>query len=145
MPTGEYRSDRLINLGANRWVIRPEIGVLHQRRQWQFELTGSVFIFGDNDEFWRGTDREQEPLWFAQCHAIYTFRPGLWASLSGGYAWHRIELRRDFDPVALELVATNEVAEGQHTNASLAFASGRTNTLFDSNLDNVSAGWSLMF
>ena len=53
LPTGEYRSDRLINLGGNRWVIRPEIGVLHQRKQWQFELTGSVFIFGDNDEFWK--------------------------------------------------------------------------------------------
>ena len=28
----------------------------------------------------------QDPLWFLQAHAIYSFKPGLWASFSGGYA-----------------------------------------------------------
>jgi hypothetical protein len=85
LPLGEYMSERLINLGNNRYVIRPQLGVLHQRGKWQYELTGSVFLYEDNDEFWQGTYLEQDPLWFLQAHLIYSFRPGWWASLSGGY------------------------------------------------------------
>ena len=149
MPTGEYRNDRLINLGANRWVIRPEIGVLHERHKWQFELTGSVFIFGDNDDFWMGTEREQDPLWFAQGHAIYTFRPGLWAGLSGGFAWGgRSEIsgvRKDDDSRIRYWKVTVGVPINARQGLSFAFASGRTNTLFDSDLDKVSVAWNMMF
>jgi hypothetical protein len=87
LPLGDYNRDWLINLGANRYVVRPQIGVLHQRRDWQFELTGTVFFFEDNNEFWRGTVLEQDPLWFVQGHVIYGFKPGWWVSLSGGYAY----------------------------------------------------------
>ena len=149
MPTGEYRSDKLINLGANRWVIRPEIGVLHQRNKWQFELTGSVFVFGENDEFWNGLIREQDPLWFAQGHAIYTFKPGLWAGLSGGYAWGgRSEIsgvRKNDDSRIRYLKISLGVPINARQGLSFAFASGRTNTLFDSDLDKLSVAWSLMF
>jgi len=87
LPLGDYNEDWLINLGNNRFVVRPQLGVLHQRNKWQFELTGSVFLFQDNDEFWQGTVREQEPLWFAQGHVIYAFKPRWWASASFGYAY----------------------------------------------------------
>jgi hypothetical protein len=87
LPLGQYNRDWLINLGANRYVIRPQIGVLHQRHNWQFEVTGSVFLFQDNDDFFQGTRLEQDPLWFIQGHAIYGFKPGWWVSFSGGYAY----------------------------------------------------------
>ena len=87
LPYGDYNETKLINLGNNRLTVRPQVGVLHQRNRWQFELTGSVFLYGDNDEFWDGNRRAQDPLWFAQAHVIYAFRPGWWASLSGGYAF----------------------------------------------------------
>jgi hypothetical protein len=87
-PWGEYRSDKLINLGNNRWALRPQLGVLHAHNKWQFETTGAVFLYMDNTEFVPGTQvREQDPLWSIQGHVIYTFRPGLWASVSGGFAW----------------------------------------------------------
>jgi len=85
MPFGEYSSDRLINLGSNRWVVRPQLGVTHSRGKWTGELTGSVFIYGDNNEFWMGTKLESDPLWAMQAHLIYTFKPGLWASISTAY------------------------------------------------------------
>ena len=66
--------------------MRPQLGVLHQRYKWQFELTGSVFLYQTNDEFWKGNTLKQEPLWFLQGHVIYSFKPGWWASLSGGFA-----------------------------------------------------------
>jgi hypothetical protein len=68
-------------------VYRPQLGVLHQRRNWQFELTGSVFIYGSNNEFWNGNTLKQDPLWFLQGHVIYSFKPGWWASVSGGYGY----------------------------------------------------------
>ena len=84
-PLGEYNEDRLINLGANQWVIRPQIGFVHTRNRWAAELTGSVWFYTDNDEFFDDNTRERDPLLSIQGHLVYTFRPGLWASLSA--AW----------------------------------------------------------
>ena len=87
MPTGEYTNEHLINLGTNNWIIRPQLGVTHSRGKWTGELTGSVFIYTDNNNFWQGTELETDPLFALQVHLIYTFRPGLWASFSTGYGW----------------------------------------------------------
>jgi hypothetical protein len=86
LPLGDYNETKLINLGSNRMVYRPQLGVLHQRRNWQFELTGSVFLYETNDEFWNGNVHKQDPLWFLQGHVIYSIKPGWWASVSGGFA-----------------------------------------------------------
>ncbi len=85
MPYGEYLEDKLINLGQNRWIARPQLGVTHTRGKWTMELTGSVFFYGDNDEFWNGNRLENDETYALQGHLIYTFRPGLWASLSTAY------------------------------------------------------------
>jgi hypothetical protein len=84
-PLGEYYPDKLINLGANRWVIRPQVGVTHTRGNWAYELTGSIFLYSDNDDFYNNTELKNDPLYALQGHLIYTFRPGLWASLSTAY------------------------------------------------------------
>ncbi len=34
IPWGEYYPERLINLGANRWMVRPQLGVTHSRNKW---------------------------------------------------------------------------------------------------------------
>ncbi|MBT8055444.1 MAG: transporter [Gammaproteobacteria bacterium] len=86
-PLGYYDNTKLINISGNRMVYRPQLGILHQRRNWQFELTGSVLIYGSNNDFWNGNTLKQDPLWFAQGHVIYAFKPGWWASLSGGYGY----------------------------------------------------------
>jgi len=70
MPFGEYSSDRLINLGANRWVVRPQLGVTHTRGKWIGELTGSVFLYSNNNEFWMNTKLESDQLWALQAHLI---------------------------------------------------------------------------
>ncbi len=85
MPFGEYSSERLINLGTNRWSVRPQLGVTHSRGKWTGELTGSVFLYSDNNEFWQDTKLESDPLWALQAHLVYTFKPGLWASLGMAY------------------------------------------------------------
>lgn len=87
MPTGKYNGDRLINMGANRWMLRPQLGVTHSRGKWTGELTGSVFLYEDNEKFWKDTKLETDPLFALQAHLIYTFRPGLWTSVSTAYGW----------------------------------------------------------
>jgi hypothetical protein len=87
VPLGENMKNKLLNLGGNRFIFRPQFGVLHTRGRWAYELTGSVFLFTENDEFWNGNKLEQDPIYTLQTHLIHTFRPGLWISLSGAYGW----------------------------------------------------------
>ena len=85
LPLGEYREDRLANLGTNRFTVRPQLGLEHWAGNWVFEMTGSVWLFTDNDEFFNGRQREQDPLYALQAHAVYNFKPGLWATFGAGY------------------------------------------------------------
>lgn len=86
VPIGEYYEDRLINLGSNRWVFRPMVGIVHTRGKWDLEATASAWFYGDNDDYQApGRMLEQDPLYAVQLHLIHTFRPGLWASASGAY------------------------------------------------------------
>jgi len=87
VPLGEYYSEKLLNLGENRFVIRPAFGVVHNHGKWSEELTGSVWFFTDNSDFYGGDTREEDPLPMLQAHLIYAFRPGVWASASAGYAY----------------------------------------------------------
>lgn len=85
LPTGEYFNDKLINLGSNRFTFRPQLGVVHNRGKWSAELTTAAWLFTENDDFFNGKQLEQDPLYTADAHLIYTFRPGLWLSASLGY------------------------------------------------------------
>jgi len=85
LPTGEYMSDKLINLGTNRYTYRPQLGYVHSRGKWSGEISGTVEIYSDNDSFFNGSKLEQDPLYFVHSHLVYTFKPRLWTSVSFGY------------------------------------------------------------
>jgi hypothetical protein len=87
LPTGDYMSDKLINLGTNRFTFRPQLGVVHNRGKWSFEITGAVWLYTDNNDFYNGRKLEQDPYFTSQIHLVYTIRPGLWASASAGYGY----------------------------------------------------------
>ncbi|MCX6878830.1 MAG: transporter [Verrucomicrobia bacterium] len=85
LPTGEYFDDKLINLGGNRCVARPQLGIVHSRGKWTMELTGAASFYDANDDFWNGNRLEQDPLGSLESHLIYTVRPGWWLGGSAGY------------------------------------------------------------
>jgi hypothetical protein len=85
LPTGDYMEDKLINLGQNRFVFRPQVGINHTHGKWTAEATGEVAFYTDNDEFYNGQRLEQEPIYILHGHLSYTFRPGLWVGASVGY------------------------------------------------------------
>jgi hypothetical protein len=84
-PTGEYHGDKLVNVGTNRWAIKPEFGVTHPVGNWDFEATIGTWLFEDNDDFFGGQRREQDPLASLQAHVAYTFRPRLWLAFDAIY------------------------------------------------------------
>ena len=81
-PTGDYNSQHLINIGANRWAFKPEIGLEHPIGNWFVNADGGVWLFTDNDKFFGGNVRRQDPLWNFELDAGYLFRPGLWLAAS---------------------------------------------------------------
>jgi hypothetical protein len=85
VPVGQYDPDLLVNIGANRWAFRPEIGISRSLRSWVLELDLGSWFFLQNSDFFHGQVREQAPIGSVQAHVSYTFRPGLWLALDGTY------------------------------------------------------------
>jgi hypothetical protein len=86
VPVGKYEPDRLFNLGANRWTLRPGMGVSTVwNRKWFFEIAGGVWLFTRNDEFFGGNILDQKPVYAIKGHVIRLFRRGLWLSFDFGY------------------------------------------------------------
>ena len=55
-PTGQFFSDKLINLGANRWAFKPEFAVSHPiGAKWLLDAYAGVWLFTANDSFYPGT------------------------------------------------------------------------------------------
>ncbi len=80
-PTGAYDSNRLINVGTNRWAARTQLGfIMPLRPKLHLELAAGAWFFGDDPEYLQGR-REQEPIFHGHLHLVRRFRPGLWASL----------------------------------------------------------------
>jgi len=85
VPTGVYEEERLINVGTNRWAIKPAVGYIHPiTKTWLSELDLGVWLFGDNDEF-LGLTREQEPIASGEFHLVKRVKPGFWFSLDLNY------------------------------------------------------------
>ena len=87
VPLGEYESDKLVNLGLNRWYgrfalpLKYHFGVFSPGYMSSFELTPSVYLFADNDDFVDGHKLENEPLWQIESHLTHDFTSKFFASL----------------------------------------------------------------
>jgi len=77
-PTGQYDASRLINIGGNRWAFKPEIGVSHPVGRWYFDVYAGLWLFTNNNDYYGGLQRAQDPITSLQLHVSYTMRRGLW-------------------------------------------------------------------
>jgi hypothetical protein len=84
-PFGQYDPARLVNIGTNRWSVKPELGLSKARGPWTLEVAAGVTFFTRNDEFFNGNTRSQDALYSAQVHATRQFGRGLWGALSATY------------------------------------------------------------
>lgn len=84
-PTGQYDPQRLINISSHRWAFKPEIGLSQPLGNWFAEAYTGVWVFTDNDDYFRGHVRGQDPIYTFEVHGGYTFRPGLWLAADATY------------------------------------------------------------
>ncbi|WP_236217193.1 transporter [Pseudomonas rhodesiae] len=85
-PTGDYDKDRVINIGSNRWVFKPELGFGTPVGPTWLEINTWMSLFGDNDDYQGDRKLEQKPLYAIEGHYSYTFNRALWASLDATYS-----------------------------------------------------------
>lgn len=84
-PLGQYDSDKLLNIGANRWSFKPELGISKALGPFTLELTSGIRLYTDNDDFLDGKTLQVDPIYSFQGHIIYSFTPGLWAGFDALY------------------------------------------------------------
>lgn len=81
-PLGQYDGDKLVNLGNNRWFVKPDIGISKAWGGLSLELSTGVYFYSRNDDFFGGKTLDQDPLFTAQAHVTYSLGRGIWAALS---------------------------------------------------------------
>ncbi len=88
-PLGSYDSERLLNLGTNRWAVRtgvPMVVPFGNPRTTFLEVFPSVTFYGDNDDPTGGASlKEQAPLFQLENHLSHNFTPKFWGSLELRY------------------------------------------------------------
>ena len=85
MPLGQYDSDKLVNIGTNRWSFKPEVGISQALGRWTLEGAVGASLYTKNDNFLGGRTREQDPIYSFQGHLIYHFPRGIWAAMDATY------------------------------------------------------------
>ena len=85
VPSGQYDPSKLVNIGTHRWFFKPEVGVSKAVGPWTLEFQAAATFFTDNNDFFRGNTRSQDPLYSMQGHVIYGWRSGIWGSVDVTY------------------------------------------------------------
>jgi hypothetical protein len=86
VPTGQYDSARLVNNGANRWGLKPEVGFSNRWGRWMLDVYAGVWFFSANHDFYPGGRvRTEAPIASAEAHFGRYVTPRLWASLDANF------------------------------------------------------------
>jgi hypothetical protein len=145
-PSGQYDPSKLINIGGNRWAFKPELGLSKPLGRLTAEIYAAIWLFTDNQDFYGGQRREQDPLGAFQGHVSYTFKPRLWLAANATfYTGGRTSL--DGVPKAdlqrnTRLGATLSVPVGRRQSIKVAWASGII-TRIGGDFDTLSAAWQI--
>jgi hypothetical protein len=84
-PTGQYDPNLLINIGTNRWGIKPELGISRFIGKWDLEAAFGAWIYTTNQSYYGGTYRKQDPLGSVQAHVVRFLPRRMWAAFDATY------------------------------------------------------------
>jgi hypothetical protein len=89
VPSGQYNGNKLLNLGSDRWLFRPEIALSRPfgpEQKWQLDTYANCEFYTD-DVSYRGTKiLSEQPLPGLEGHVSYSFSDKLWAALDTRYS-----------------------------------------------------------
>jgi hypothetical protein len=87
IPTGQFFSDKLINLGTNRFSFRPEIALSQPvGKRGLIDVYYGVWFFTKNKSFYPGNAvRSQQPMGTFQVHLSYNIKALMWVALDATY------------------------------------------------------------
>ena len=120
-PLGQYDKDKLVNLGSNRWFVKPDIGISKAWGALALELSTGVTFFSKNDDYFGGKTLEQDPLSSTQIHVTYNFGRGVWAALSGTYDYG--------GRTTVDGVKSDDLEKNSRVGATLALPVNRRNSI----------------
>jgi hypothetical protein len=142
-PLGQYDSDKLINIGTNRWSVKPELGVSKTLGRFTLEVDTSVTFYTTNDDFFGGRTLERDPLYAVQGHVIYQTRWGVWAALDATYytgGRTTIDGKRGEQPENLRLGATVAIPIDRRNSLKLYGSTGAISRV-GGNFDTLGIAW----
>jgi len=81
-PWGQYEPARLVNLGFNRWSVKPEVGVVGQVGRWTIEGYAGTWLFTANRSYYpAAATRRQDPVFAVQAHLSYALPRRHWIAI----------------------------------------------------------------
>ncbi|MFN8255895.1 MAG: transporter [Bacteroidales bacterium] len=149
-PTGQYFSDKLINLGTSRWSFKPEIAFSQRLgKRWMFDAYYGVWFFTTNNSFYPGSSaRRQDPLHALQSHISYNITPRAWVAFDATYYTGGQSTIND--------VLSDDRQENSRIGATLSLPIGKKNSLkvavskgaiirIGADFTSVSLGWTAVW
>lgn len=83
-PTGQFDDTKLINIGTNRWSVKPGIGISKAFGNTVLELSADAEFYSTNDEFIYGK-MKRDPVYSVQAHIVYSMKNKMWFALGANY------------------------------------------------------------
>lgn len=117
-PTGLYDSRKILNLGSDRWLFKPEIAFNYPfgaDQKWEFDAYGNASFYTDNNSYHGKEILQQEALPGLEGHISYSFNERIWASLDTRYSFRAVT---DVDGVSQNNAQQNFIV-GSEVNVSL--------------------------
>jgi Putative MetA-pathway of phenol degradation len=149
---GQYDPARLVNIGANRWAFKPELGVSHRSGKWVFDAYAAVCFFTANHDFYSNASgpagpntQTQQPVGAIETHLSYDVKPRLWLSIDGNY-WYGGEtaLNGARNETSIQansrLGATASLPIGAHQSLKFSYSAG-TYIRFGGDYQDFSVAW----
>ena len=85
IPVGQYDSSQRVNLGANRWGLKPEVGYSSIKGRWILDAAFGIWFFTANNDYFGGNTLRQDPIPNLQAHVSYNFNRRVWLALDGNW------------------------------------------------------------
>lgn len=85
-PIGEYENDRVLNMGANQWAFKTEVGFVKGWGDFYLELTPWVEFYTDNTDYGAvSATLEKDPIYGLETHLSYDISKTVLVSLDHYY------------------------------------------------------------